>query len=78
MLVISDKEQPQETSILRFSIPLTLKDRGEVSNFQQKSGETIKPREFPQSLTGKICFLVFFKNTGVFFKVEHIFISMFY
>lgn len=72
-LVIRDKEQPQETSILRFSICLTFKDRGEVNSFQQMSGETIKHREFPQLVTGK----TLFKNTCVFLKVEHIFIIMF-
>ncbi|CAG08246.1 unnamed protein product, partial [Tetraodon nigroviridis] len=42
------EEQPQETSILRFSIRLAFKDRGEANKLQQKSGETIEPGEFPQ------------------------------
>lgn len=66
MVVFRDEEQPQETSS-RIIFHLTFKDRGEVNSCWQKSGENIKPREFPELLTSKA-----FYGFGISRGVENI------
>lgn len=65
MFVIRDKEQPQETSSLRLIFQLTFKDRGDVNNRRQMSGENS-----PQLSTSKTFVFVCVFNL-FFFTSSH-------